>query len=288
MTVPRISVVIPTRHRNDLLALALDRLAPGVQTLPADQYEVIVTDDGSDTTAEAMVRDKYPWVRWTPGPRRGPAANRNHGACLARGEWIAFTDDDCLPEPGWLEAFSQAIVPGIDVYEGRTVCRAGVPSPMFHSPTNGDGGWLWSCNMMVRTAFFRLWPFDEDFPYPHMEDTHFRERLKAQGGRFNFVGDAIVDHPPRPILPGRRSARYGECEVIFHYKMGREAPGLGQHLWTLAKFRGKNILLYQRWGVDSLRAMYHTVVELLLVARHYNNWKRKHRPAALGEGETAH
>src|SRR5688500_16117871 len=102
MTVPRISVVIPTRHRNDLLALVLDRLAPGTQTLPADQYEVIVTDDGSITTAEAMIREKFSWARWTQGPRKGPAANRNHGASLAQGEWIAFTDDDCLPSSRWL------------------------------------------------------------------------------------------------------------------------------------------------------------------------------------------
>src|SRR5258708_21085247 len=47
MTVLRYSVVVPTRDRNDLLALCLGRLAPDAQTTPAEQYEVIVTDDSA-------------------------------------------------------------------------------------------------------------------------------------------------------------------------------------------------------------------------------------------------
>ena len=80
-----ISVVIPTRHRNDPLAECLARLAPGVQTLAADRYEVIVTDDGSAETSADVVRQRFPWARWAAGPRRGPAANRNNGARQARG-----------------------------------------------------------------------------------------------------------------------------------------------------------------------------------------------------------
>ncbi len=279
MSVPRISVVIPTRHRNDLLALCLDRLAPGVQTLPAEQYEVIVTDDGSTSTAEAMIREKYPWAKWTQGPRKGPAANRNHGASLASGEWIAFTDDDCLPSPGWLAAYVATIVSGVAVYEGRTICSEGVRSPMMHSPTNDDGGWLWSCNMMVSREYFRRWKFDEGFPYAHMEDTHYRERLKANGDRFAFAGDAIVDHPPRPILPGYRAARHGECEVIFDYKMHRQPRSMLGYLWRRGKFRAQ-VILRMPWGIDTIRALWHLGIELCCVIPHYRQWLRKYRPLA--------
>ena len=55
-----VSVIVPTCHRNDVLAKCLDCLAPGVQTLPSDQYEVIVTDDGSQDTAEQMIHQRYP------------------------------------------------------------------------------------------------------------------------------------------------------------------------------------------------------------------------------------
>ena len=114
MSARLISVVIPTRERNATLALCLDRLAPGAQTLPHDQYEVIVADDSAGHLAFELVRDRYPWARWQEGPRRGPAANRNAGARAARGTWLVFTDDDCLPDPIWLEAYAAAMNPNED------------------------------------------------------------------------------------------------------------------------------------------------------------------------------
>ena len=128
------SVIVPTCHRNDLLALCLDCLAPGKQSLSADQYEVIVTDDGSHSTAESLVREQYPWVRWVQGPQKGPAANRNRGAKFAEAEWLAFTDDDCLPGPHWLAAFAAAVRPDMAVYEGKTTCEAGITSPLYIAP----------------------------------------------------------------------------------------------------------------------------------------------------------
>ena len=84
------SVIIPTYHRNDLLAKCLDCLASNVQTLTSDDYEVIVTDDGSLTTAEEMINQHYSWVKWVAGSHNGPAANRNNGAHLGlRGKWYS-------------------------------------------------------------------------------------------------------------------------------------------------------------------------------------------------------
>lgn len=132
----QISVVIPTCHRNDLLALCLERLAPGTQTLPADRYEVIVTDDGTRSTVESLVRERFPWAQWVAGPCNGPAANRNNGVRLARGEWVAFTDDDCLPSPHWLAGYVQALDSAASVYEGKTTYEAGIRSPLYQSPIN--------------------------------------------------------------------------------------------------------------------------------------------------------
>jgi glycosyltransferase involved in cell wall biosynthesis len=128
------SVIIPTYHRNDSLAKCLDCLKPGVQTLPVEQYEVIVTDDGFETTAEEMIKNHYPWAKWVAGKGKGPATNRNNGAKYAQGEWLVFTDDDCLPSEEWLSAFSSAIVSHIFVYEGKTTCKTGIHSPLEHSP----------------------------------------------------------------------------------------------------------------------------------------------------------
>ena len=223
-----ISVIIPTYHRNDLLAKCLDCLAPGIQTLPPDQYEVIVTDDGSRFTAQQLVSDNYPWVRWTEGPRRGPAANRNHGAKLAKGQWLAFTDDDCLPSPGWLEAFAQSAKPGTEgasIYEGRTTCEAGITSPLYEAPVNLEGGNLWSCNFMIsRSVFEEIGGFDENFVMPAMEDIDFRERLEKAHKQIQFVSAAAIDHPPRKKPSGTNLGKKYEANIQYWYKTGHHTP----------------------------------------------------------------
>ena len=195
------SVIVPTHQRNDLLAKCLDCLAPGVQTLPAQQYEVIVTDDGSQITAEEMIRERYPWAKWVAGSRKGPAANRNNGAMYAQGEWLAFTDDDCLPDSSWLEAYAEAIVaePSCLVFEGRTYVDRPKRSLADKAPVNESGGYLWSCNFAMQKQLFEsMEGFDERFPYAAMEDVDLRLRLTKLGYKFCFIKSAAVCHPWRP------------------------------------------------------------------------------------------
>jgi GT2 family glycosyltransferase len=274
---PHISVVVPTCHRNDSLAACLLRLAPGTQSLPADQYEVIVTDDGSKSTAEEMVRAQFPWATWAPGPRRGPAANRNSGQRHARYDLIAFTDDDCLPSPDWLKAYVDALTPAVPVYEGKTICSEPITSPLQDAPINTTGGWLWSCNMMVRrTCFEAQGGFDEDFPLPHMEDTDFRERLKGAGIPFAWVPDAIVDHPPKWRPTGARSGAAAECEVLYWYKHGRPGSAARYLLPYIFKCRVR-VMLRQRFGKETFRALGSLAQELGHVARHIRVWDAKYR-----------
>jgi len=195
------SVIVPTHQRNDLLAKCLDCLAPGVQTLPAQQYEVIVTDDGSQITAEEMIRERYPWAKWVAGSRKGPAANRNNGAMYAQGEWLAFTDDDCLPDSNWLEAYAEAILaePSCLVFEGRTYVDRPKRSLADKAPVNESGGYLWSCNFAMQKQLFEsMEGFDERFPYAAMEDVDLRLRLTKLGYKFCFIKSAAVCHPWRP------------------------------------------------------------------------------------------
>jgi GT2 family glycosyltransferase len=194
------SVILPTCDRTGDLARCLDRLAPGFQTFEASQYEVIVSDDGRDRESRQMVGERFPWVVWLQGPRRGPAANRNHGAAAAKGEWLVFVDDDCLPEPGWLEGYARAIsgFPGVHVFEGKTV--AGSPRSRLdeEAPVNTTGGLLWSCNICHnREVFHRLGGFCEKFPHPCLEDIEWRYRLGNAGETTVFVENAVVLHPWR-------------------------------------------------------------------------------------------
>ncbi|MBI5425901.1 MAG: glycosyltransferase family 2 protein [Opitutae bacterium] len=215
-----LSVVIPTCNRPDTLAAALERLAPGAQTLAAADYEVIVTDDSRSTATETLVRTRFPWARWTRGPQRGPAANRNHGARLAGCAWLAFTDDDCLPDAGWLSAFATETGEStIAALEGRTWCGERNMGSLRFAPCNESGGRLWSCNFAIRAETFRaLSGFDEGFPFAHLEDVDFHHRLKAAGHGVRFVPAAAVEHPPRALGPVWRSALAHESSFYFARK----------------------------------------------------------------------
>ncbi len=274
LSLPKISVVIPTCHRNDLLALCLDCLAPGVQTLPPEQYEVIVTDDGSRSTAQQMVQERYSWAKWVAGPRRGPAANRNHGAFEAVGEWLAFTDDDCLPLPGWLEGYVQALDEEVSVYEGKTTCEAGITSPLYQAPVNLTGGCLWSCNFMVRHCLFdEISGFDTEFTMPAGEDIDFQERLTKQNEPIVFVDKALVDHPPRREPFGRDLGEKYQAVVQLRYKSGHQGvywvfflKHIKHRLYRLTRFR-------LSW--DFVIAFLSLTLETIYIARHLSKWQKQ-------------
>jgi len=273
---PLISVVVPTRDRPELLGRCLDRLAPGSQSLDAHRYEVVVSDDGEPGRAAATLARTHPWARVVAGPRRGPAANRNAGAAAARGEWIAFTDDDTEPSPQWLGAFVSASERDpLDVYEGRTTCEGGFGSPLYHAPVNETGGKLWSCNFLVRAAAFAaVGGFDEAFVFPHMEDQDLRLRLEAAGCRIRFVRDAVVNHPPRRQPGGRRLGAYREAEVRFLYKHGAPRPVRGRLLAKVVRYR-LGVIRSTPKSLDTLRALWSLAGELGHVLVHVGAWERR-------------
>src|SRR4051794_25678318 len=103
---PHISVVVPTYRRPELLKRCLTALA--AQSLPPSAFEVVIADDEPSEETRKLVER---WsessdciIRYVPvrGPH-GPAAARNVGWHAARGEIIAFTDDDCIPQSQWLQ-----------------------------------------------------------------------------------------------------------------------------------------------------------------------------------------
>ncbi|NDJ24012.1 glycosyltransferase [Nostoc sp. B(2019)] len=215
---PLFTVIIPTYNRNDLLAKCLDCLAPRIQTLSSEQYEIIVTDDSPETTAEEMLKQQYPWAKWVAGSRKGPAANRNNGAKYAQGEWLVFTDDDCLPDPQWLEAYMQAIVADSSccVFEGRTYVDRPQKTLAEVSPINESGGYLWSCNFAIQRQLFEsLDGFDERFPYAVMEDVELRLRLTKMGYKFSFINFASVCHPWKLKEGWKKHKQHHESKFIF-------------------------------------------------------------------------
>ena len=270
---PLISVVVPTRDRPELLRRCLDRLAPGVQTLDGERYEVIVTDDGNSDSTRLELASTHAWVRVINGPRHGPAANRNAGARAAHGIWIAFTDDDTEPSTQWLSAFMKARTEGVLVYEGRTTCDGGFGSPLYHAPENLTGGKLWSCNIFINSdAFAKVGGFDDAFRYPHMEDQDLRLRLQAVGERILFVREAVVNHPPRRQPPGERLGAYRESEVRYLYKHGAARPVGAQLYARIIRYR-IGVIRNTPKSFDSILALWSLARELWYVYTHIGGWE---------------
>ncbi|EMI15582.1 Glycosyl transferase, family 2 domain protein [Rhodopirellula maiorica SM1] len=268
------SIVIPTYERNEALAACLERLKPGGQKIAFNRYEVIVTDDGQHQNAEQMVANRFPWVRWIKGPCRGPAANRNNGAKAASGEWLVFTDDDCLPESGWLKAFHHVSCENTPLLEGRTICKEGLPSILYESPINETGGRLWSCNFAIqRSLFFKIGGFDERFPYAFSEDDEFSSRLKQHGIRSQFVKDAVVDHPPRRRPFGKAWQKRWQSQILKEKIMGKVV--CGDRLMPLRVAYNR---LKESCSAESISIwaclIHSAAIESYFVARNYRQWMR--------------
>src|SRR5688500_17395801 len=96
-----VTVVVPTYNRCAFLPDLVASLK--AQTHPS--FHVVIVDDGSTDDTVAVATDAIagdPRFTLLSSPNRGPATARNIGARDAAGEWLAFTDDDCMPQPGWL------------------------------------------------------------------------------------------------------------------------------------------------------------------------------------------
>ena len=89
-------------------------MALASQSMPLDHFEVLVINDGAKhdlSSAMSRAQERGLRLRVIDVPQGGPGPARNHGAKVALGELLVFTDDDCVPDAGWLEAFALAAPP---------------------------------------------------------------------------------------------------------------------------------------------------------------------------------
>jgi glycosyltransferase involved in cell wall biosynthesis len=146
--------------------------------------------------------------------RRGPGAARNRGAADARGEYLAFTEDDCEPQPDWLDRAAAALGarPAIDVLVGATISPDGRPT---RRPDGNRPHYL-PTNLFVRNDRFRkAGGYCEDFfdrgGIYFREDSDFGFTLEEAGAIVAVALAARVTHPtehPRFLDPLRWARRY--------------------------------------------------------------------------------
>jgi GT2 family glycosyltransferase len=199
---PSVSVVIPTRDRPERLLRCLD--AVRVTLRPGD--EVIVVDSASTGPQTGIVaRERGASVVRLEQP--GASRARNAGWRAARHPLVAFTDDDCLPGPGWPGALAAAAADGIDFVTGRTCAPEPVDRPVAVKTsltaellTVASAEPLGASNNLLvrRSALERIGGFDERLgpgTWPAAaEDLALFDRLLAAGCTGRYEPGALVVH----------------------------------------------------------------------------------------------
>ena len=207
MTPPTFSIVVPTYARPERLSACLSALTK--LSYPRDEFEVIVVDDGSPSSPAEIVHrvvDQMA-VRLIAQTQAGPAAARNTGAANARGEYLAFTDDDCAPDANWLRALAVALKTGPEIGVGGQTIN-GLPENPYSAASQSLVDYLYqqwntdsaprfftSNNFAVPAAgFIEIGGFDTRFPFAAGEDRDLCDRWLAHGFRLAYVPEAIVYH----------------------------------------------------------------------------------------------
>ena len=203
----KISVVIPTYHRPDLLRNCLCSVMD--QNFCKEDYEVVVISDGpDDITKKAMAEFSLAGKPFTflemPG-KRGPAAARNFGWRHANGTLIAFTDDDTLPDRDWLQNIWKA-------YNGeKEIAYTGkIKVPLPNRPTDYEkntagletAAFVTANCCCTRTALEKTGGFDERFSMAWREDSDLEFKLMLHQIPIVHLPDALVIHPVRQATWG--------------------------------------------------------------------------------------
>jgi glycosyltransferase involved in cell wall biosynthesis len=240
MSGPDFSIVIPTYERPQALLRcvgALEKLEAG-----GPRFEVLVVDDGGGSALPRLLeplRARLP-LTLLRQEHAGPGAARNLGVSAARGRWVAFTDDDCMPEPGWLAGFAGAFarVPdgglggrtlnllGANLYATATQLLVDYVSQPH--PGAGPPRFFASSNLAFPAEPLRaLGGFDASFPFAAGEDRDLCERWLAAGHPLAGVPDAVVrhDHPLGLARFCRMHHRYGRGARRFRRKLAARDGG---------------------------------------------------------------
>lgn len=227
------SIIIPTFNGARRIRPCLESL---LRQRDGRTIEILVVDDGSkDNTAEVV--KSYSGVRLLSQKNAGPAAARNFGAREASGDLILFTDDDCEPAAGWLNAmlapFSDAEVVGV---KGAYRTRQKPLVARFVQAEYEDRYRLMTRIRDIdfidtysaafrRSRFLEMGGYDTDFPVACAEDIELSYRMSAKGWKMRFAPQAIVyhQHPDSLVRYLKKKFKFAFWRVLAVRKNPRKA-----------------------------------------------------------------
>lgn len=231
-----ITVILPTFDRPASLVRCVQRLCS--QSLSHDRFEIVVVDDGSRLPAEDVLVDILKKtdvsLRVIRQANQGPAMARNRGASEAVGQYLAFTDDDCLPDRWWLEELLIAA----DQHPGALLAGEtwnGIQNDSLAEASHLILGMVYEhCNRDPRQAtfmassnwccsredFLQVGGLDGSFSFPGGEDRDFCTRWIDSGRPIVVLESAKVEHRHGHTLRSFLAMyyRYGVGARIYHLK----------------------------------------------------------------------
>lgn len=223
----KVTTLITSYNRRDLLKRTLQTML--VQDYPADQYEVVVVDDGStdDTLAMAQELAKTAPCRMKVVTKEndGVTRGRNFGLRFAEGEIILFIDDDTFADPALVrehvefqDRYPRAVVQGWVNH----VEELDPTGPRKFKMDDYSRSFFWTSNVSVRKQYLdEVGGFDNDFQEYGFQDIELGARLKKLGLKKYVNNRAIVSHykPPKQKkdLPRmlRQAASNGRSGMIY-------------------------------------------------------------------------
>jgi GT2 family glycosyltransferase len=233
-------VVVATRNRAHLLPRLLAALEAQVGVSP---FEVVVVDDASTDETPAVLASLASETTLDlrverQDVRGGQSAGRDRGWRTARGDLVLFTDDDCVPRPGWVAELVGAL-DEVDLVQGRTVPapdQAGHDGPFSRTleVTEANGTYA-TCNMGYRRSWLaEVDGFDVRYRHLAGEDTDLALRCRERGATFAFAAGAVVEHDVRPssfVAALKGTWRWQTLPTTLRRHPGLAAAFHGRHVW---------------------------------------------------------
>jgi len=229
------SVVIPTFNRHENLARCLAALAES--TFNRKRFEVIVVNDGGADPQQAIASSTQALnVRILTQTNRGPGAARNHGGRCARGKFIAFTDDDCMPDADWLASLERSLNKKPDALHGGRTVNSLPENPFsetsqslvdyvhrYYNDASAKRTRFFASNNIALSAkrFEKSGGFDELLCAA--EDRDFCRTWNQLGWSFQYVPEAVISHAHRLTLRGlqKQHFTYGRGALPYWRKASK-------------------------------------------------------------------
>lgn len=199
------SVVVPVYNQWHLIPSLLERLA--YQSLPQTAFEVLLVDNGSDVFDPPRTLPSNVHLHACATP--GSYAARNVGIRHSKGEWLVFTDADCLPKVSWLQSIMTAAVnakesPVVIAGPIEMVVGGGQLNPyQIYDVVKGipqrwyvSRGYAATANLAAPATLVRMMRGFDGRLFSG-GDADFCRRAARVGASLKYVEAAVVEHPAR-------------------------------------------------------------------------------------------